>query len=117
VSLVDGLLVRTATITRRTQTGPPVSANLPSWVPAVTSGVPCYIEQLSGQEFTLGRETSEATHLGVFPAGAVLGATDRVESDGTTYEVVGPVSAAHDPFDGTDVVDHVEATLKELSGE
>jgi hypothetical protein len=115
VSLVDGLLVRTATITRRSQTGAPVSANMPSWESSVTADVPCYIEQLSGQEFTVARETSEATHLGVFPAGTVLGATDRVEVDGTTYEVVGPVSAAHDPFEGTDVVDHVEATLKELS--
>lgn len=106
------LLSRTATISGRSQTGPPDEYNMPTWV-ATSSTASCYLEQTERREVTVGRETQLATHLVIFPSGTVLDGSDLVTIDGTTYEVLGPPWSVDQPGSGEH---HIEANLRELTG-
>lgn len=109
---LESLLTLTATITRRTQTGPTDRYNVPTWVTTTTTA-PCYREQTSATEDTVGRETQEATHKVVFGPDMVIDGSDLVAIDGVTYEVIGPAQYVWNPR--TARLHNVAVQVKELS--
>lgn len=108
---LETLLSRTATITSRTQSGPRDSHGNRAWVETTITS-PCYLEQTAEQELTVDRETQIADHLLVLPANAIIDGNDDVEIEGQHFIVVGPPKV----FYRFDVVHHVEANLRSLSG-
>lgn len=112
MSLVAGLLIRTGTITPRTD-GTRDPYNQPVKASGTPIPTPFYLEQLRGSEITAARTTEQSTHLLVLPATAVITGVDLFTDDeGNTYDVDGPPAPVHDPFGATDVVDHIEVALK-----
>lgn len=63
--------------------------------------------QASSFEATTGRDTAAETWFGVFPAGTVINAGDRVEWDGKSFDVQGAPSKVF----GATSEHHVEAEL------
>lgn len=70
------------------------------------------VQPLTGTEDTIDREYA-ATHVRLYaPASADIHTESRIDWRGTTYEVDGEPDRW---FDGA-ALDHIEATLKRLSG-
>lgn len=103
------MMDREATITRYSQTGAKDRGGNPTVVAAPTVETACYIEQTEAVEVTVGRETHISRHLGVFPSGVGLDASDEVELDGETYRVLGPPWKVWEPGAGES---QVEARLQ-----
>jgi hypothetical protein len=108
---IESLMTRTATITRRAQTGAVGRTNTPTWVDADPVEVSCYFEQSGATEVVVGRQTQIVDATLVLPAGTELDASDRVSIDGDTYEVIGTPSRPHRPGTGEH---HVEAYLQRV---
>jgi len=102
------MLDRPCTIISRSQTGPVDRYNQPTWEETTTTTV-WYVEQIQAREVTEGRTTGIATHLGVWPSGTIIDDSDKVSSDGVTYEVLGPPWPVWEPGAGAS---HVEATVR-----
>jgi hypothetical protein len=102
------MLDRPCTIIGRSQTGPVDRYNQPTWVSTETETV-WYVEQTEAREVTEGRTTGIATHLGVWPSETEIDDSDKVSSDGVTYEVLGPPWRVWEPGSGES---HVEANLR-----
>lgn len=103
-----GMLDRPCTIIGRSQTGPWDRYHQPTWEEVETSTV-WYVEQTEAREVTEGRTTGIGTHLGVFPSGTVVDDSDKVRSEGVTFEVLGPPWRVWEPGAGES---HVEATVR-----
>lgn len=105
------LLDRTAMITRAAQLGTKDRGGNPTWEDSAPVEVRCRIEQSDAEEITVGRTTEISTHVGFFPVGTALDASDRIAVDGVTYQLVGPPASVH-AYAGEH---HIEATLRVVS--
>lgn len=89
-------------------------ASMRDWDNAVeTSIAGCFVQPLSSDERTDGREASIERMQLFAPVGTSLEAADRVRFDGALYEIVGPGRVWTSVLGGTD---HVEATLRRVVG-
>ena len=86
----------------------------PDWGNAIRTTVRgCSLQPLAGAELLpVGRDAVETSWQLIAPPGD-LQATDRIESDGVTYEVDGEVQRWFTPW-GT--LDHIQAHLKVVRG-
>lgn len=105
------MLTRTATISRKTQTGPEDDYNMPTWV-ATSTSAPCYLEPASESEDLAGRQVQTVSVWAVFLPGVALGPNDTVTVDGIEYEVVGEPERWHTPVGEH----HVEVGLRRVTG-
>lgn len=105
----EELLDRTATITRRTQTGALGRYNVPDWEDVDTEGVPYARQQRTADENLDESETQTATFELFFGIDTDVDGSDIVtdEVDGIVLEVVGPPKRLEY---GT--VPHIEATAR-----
>ena len=113
---LDSLMTRTATITRRTQSGTPDATNVPTWE-ETSASVKCYLEQgnrsgPTSSEITAGRTTEIADAFAIVPPGTPVDGTDRITVDGVRYEVIGPPWPVERPGQGTH---HLELNLRALT--
>lgn len=103
--LIDHLLTRSCTVTRRTDSGEINDYGDP--VPDETAvETSCELQQLRRTEHE--GDLSETAWLLVLPAGTEIGAGDMVAVDGTDYEVVGDPWGVRHPRTGA--LTHIEAT-------
>lgn len=71
--------------------------------------VRCRIQTSSGSEYKDGKVRADVTHRIFLPAGTAVTMKDRINVNGVTYEVIGPVNDA-----GGGMGHHLEIDLKEL---
>jgi len=105
------LLTRTATITSRTQSGPPDEDNVPTWVETTTTAA-CYLEPISSAEATLDQNTEIGDHLAVFAPEVSLDGSDSITVEGHVYEVIGPPRRFNTPRGPH----HQEIHVREVTG-
>lgn len=105
------LLTRTATVTRRAQTGTADVYGDPTWSTS-TATLPCWLHQTYRDDDTALTQQQTQTWTAYFPADADLEGVDAVTVDGEAFELVGPPWLARNPRTG--VSSHVEATLKRV---
>jgi len=103
------MLDRPCTIIHRSQTGAWDRYHNPTWEDTATTETVWYVEQTEAREVTEGRTTGIATHLGVWPSATEVDDSDKVSSDGITYEVLGPPWQVWEPGSGES---HVEANVR-----
>lgn len=103
------LLTRTATITRRVESGSAGDYNEPA-VTESTSTADVYYEQTSASESGV---VSQQTLRAFFDASVVLHARDLVTIDAITYEVVGEPARPYRP--SSSGLHHIEAILERAS--
>lgn len=103
--LIDHLLTRACTVTRRTDSG-----EINDYGDAVATETAvetkCEFQQLRRTEYE--GNLSETAWLVVLPAGTEIGAGDMVTVDATNYEVVGDPWEVRHPSTGA--LTHIEAT-------
>ncbi len=102
------LLTQTVVIRHRTQSGAVDDYNTPAWSES-TSTVAAYVEPISATE---AGPVGLATHRAFFAADTPVDATDLVDVDGVSFEVVGIPGKQPNARLGT--IDHIEADLAEV---
>lgn len=111
---VTALMVHDVTLVRAGSATGRYGDAVPDWATATSTAVKGWVSQQSRSEVLDGREAQVSAWVLYLPAGTDVTGADRVEWEGLTFTVDGPVLPAWNPR--TNSVHHLELSLRLVEG-